>query len=81
MKYIWIKNLLWFNRSNISWFWICRFIKKIGIERRCIRLEKVKSFLDPFKEEKEEDISSIKKYTRQIHENFINYAARRGNNK
>ena len=36
-------------------------IKKIGIQRRVYTAGKNKSTLDPFKEEKEEDIESIKK--------------------
>jgi len=55
-------------------------LKKIGIERRVYTSGKSKSFLDPFKEEKEEDIVRLKNIQEQIHENFINYVqARRGN--
>ena len=54
-------------------------IKKIGIERRVYTSGKSKSFLDPFKEEKEEDIYRLKDIQEQIHENFINYVkSRRG---
>ena len=54
-------------------------IKKIGIERRVYTSGKSKSFLDPFKEEKEEDISRLKDIQEQIHENFITYVkSRRG---
>ena len=38
-------------------------IKKIGIQRRVYTAGKNKSTLDPFKEEKEEDIQRIKKLT------------------
>ena len=38
-------------------------LKKVGIERRVYTSGKSKSFLDPFKEEKQEDIE-IKKYSR-----------------
>ena len=54
-------------------------IKKIGVERRVYTSGKSKSFLDPFKEEKEEDINRLKDIQEQIHENFISYVkARRG---
>ena len=54
-------------------------IKKIGIERRVYTSGKSKSFLDPFKEEKEEDINRLKDIQEQIHENFITYVkSRRG---
>ena len=55
------------------------FIKKIGIERRVYTSGKSKSFLDPFKEEKQEDVSRLKEIQEQIHENFITYVkSRRG---
>ena len=55
-------------------------LKKAGIERRVYTSGKSKSFLDPFKEEKEEDINRLKKIQEQIHENFISYVkSRRGN--
>jgi len=54
-------------------------IKKIGIERRVYTSGKSKSFLDPFKEEKTEDIERLKKIQEQIHDNFISYVkSRRG---
>ena len=54
-------------------------IKKIGIERRVYTSGKSKSFLDPFKEEKQEDIDRLKDIQEQIHENFISYVkSRRG---
>ena len=54
-------------------------IKKIGVERRIYTSGKSKSFLDPFKEEKKEDIERLKDIQEQIHENFINYVeSRRG---
>ena len=54
-------------------------IKKIGIERRVYTSGKSKSFLDPFKEEKTEDIDRLRGIQEQIHENFINYVKlRRG---
>ena len=61
-------------------FGFVELIKKIGIERRVYTSGKSKSFLDPFKEEKEEDISRLKDIQEQIHENFISYVkSRRGN--
>ena len=54
-------------------------LKKVGIERRVYTSGKSKSFLDPFKEEKKEDIDRLKDIQEQIHENFINYVkSRRG---
>ena len=54
-------------------------IKKIGVERRVYTSGKSKSFLDPFKEEKKEDIDRLKNIQEQIHENFISYVkSRRG---
>jgi len=55
-------------------------LKKIGVERRVYTSGRSKSFLDPFKEEKEEDIIRLKEIQEQIHENFISYVQlRRGN--
>ena len=51
--------------------------KKIGIERRVYTSGKSKSFLDPFKEEKQEDIDRLKNIQEQIHENFIEYVRKR----
>ena len=54
-------------------------IKKIGVERRVYTSGKSKSFLDPFKKEKIEDIDRLKDIQEQIHENFISYVkSRRG---
>ena len=54
-------------------------IKKIGVERRVYTSGKSRSFLDPFKEEKKEDIDRLKSIQEQIHENFIEYVkSRRG---
>ena len=54
-------------------------IKKIGIERRVYTSGKSKSFLDPFKLEKTEDIKRLKDIQEQIHDNFIEYVkSRRG---
>ena len=46
-------------------------IKKIGVERRVYTAGKNKSTLDPFKEEKEEDIQRIKKLQLELHSDFI----------
>ena len=47
-------------------------IKKIGIQRRVYTAGKNKSTLDPFKEEKQEDIERIKKLQLELHLDFIN---------
>ena len=52
-------------------------IKKMGIERRVYTSGKSKSFLDPFKEAKEEDVERLKDIQEQIHENFMNYVKSR----
>mgnify|MGYP001268239966 CR=1 FL=1 len=54
-------------------------LKKAGIERRVYTSGKSKSFLDPFKEEKKEDVDRLKDIQEQIHDNFISYVkSRRG---
>ena len=54
-------------------------LKKVGIERRVYTSGKSKSFLDPFKEENQEDIDRLKNIQEQIHDNFISYVKdRRG---
>ena len=47
-------------------------IKKIGIQRRVYTAGKNKSTLDPFLEEKEEDINRLKSIQLELHEEFIN---------
>ena len=47
-------------------------IKKIGIQRRVYTAGKNKSTLDPFREEKQEDIERIKKLQLELHSDFIN---------
>ncbi len=60
-------------------FGFVELLKKIGVERRVYTSGKSKSFLDPFKEEKKEDIDRLKDIQEQIHENFIEYVKdRRG---
>jgi len=58
-------------------FGFTELIKKLGIERRVYTSGKSKSFLDPFKEEKKEDIKRLKYIQEQIHENFISYVKKR----
>ena len=58
-------------------FGFVELIKKIGVERRVYTSGKSKSFLDPFKEEKEEDINRLRNIQEQIHENFISYVKSR----
>ena len=62
-------------------FGFVEMIKKLGIERRVFTSGKSKSFLDPFKEEKEEDIKRLKNIQEQIHENFISYVKNRRGSK
>ena len=56
-------------------------LKKVGIERRVYTSGKSKSFLDPFKDEKKEDIDRLRDIQEQIHDNFINYVKSRRNTK
>ena len=46
-------------------------IKKIGIERRVYTAGKNKNTLDPFVEEKEEDIKRLKSIQLELHSDFI----------
>ena len=46
-------------------------IQKIGVQRRVYTAGKNKSTLDPFKEEKEEDIIRLKTIQLELHEDFI----------
>ena len=56
-------------------------LKKVGVERRVYTSGKSKSFLDPFKEEKKEDIDRLTNIQEQIHDNFITYVKSRRNSK
>jgi len=47
-------------------------IKKIGVQRRVYTAGKNKSTLDPFMEEKEEDINRLKNIQLELHQDFIN---------
>ena len=58
-------------------FGFVNLIKKIGVERRVYTSGKSKSFLDPFKPEKKEDLQRLKFIQEQIHENFIQYVKKR----
>ena len=55
-----------------SSFGLKELIKKIGIERRVHTAGKNKSTLDPFLDEKPEDIERLKKIQLDLHEQFIN---------
>ena len=54
-----------------SSFGLQELIKKAGIQRRIYTAGKNKSTLDPFVEEKEEDIQRLKKIQLDLHANFI----------
>ena len=47
-------------------------IKKIGVERRVHTAGKNKSTLDPFLDEKKEDIERLKNIQLDLHKDFIN---------
>ncbi|SMX45876.1 Putative signal peptide peptidase SppA [Actibacterium lipolyticum] len=54
-------------------------IARHGVERRVYTAGKSKSMLDPFQQEKPEDIARLKALQEQIHEGFIDHVkARRG---
>ena len=55
-----------------SSFGFTELIKKIGVERRVHTAGKNKSTLDPFLEEKKEDIERLKKIQLDLHKDFIN---------
>ena len=56
-------------------------IKKIGVERRVYTAGKNKSTLDPFMDEKPEDIERLKKIQLEIHQDFINVVEESRKNK
>ncbi len=58
-------------------FGFVELIKKLGIERRVYTSGKSKSFLDPFKLEKKDDIKRLKVIQEQIHDNFILHVKKR----
>ena len=55
-----------------SSFGFTELIKKVGVERRVHTAGKNKSTLDPFMEEKPEDIERLKKIQLDLHKDFIN---------
>ena len=54
-----------------SSFGFTELIKKVGVERRVHTAGKNKSTLDPFLEEKDEDIKRLKKIQLDLHQDFI----------
>ena len=54
-----------------SSFGFTELIKKIGVERRVHTAGKNKSTLDPFQDEKKEDIERLKKIQLDLHKDFI----------
>ena len=54
-----------------SSFGFTELIKKIGVERRVHTAGKNKSILDPFQEEKKEDIERLKNIQLDLHKDFI----------
>ena len=59
-----------------SSFGFTELIKKIGVERRIHTAGKNKSTLDPFLEEKKDDIERLKTIQLDIHKDFINVVER-----
>ena len=57
------------------------FIERHGVERRVHTSGRSKSMLDPFRPEKEEDVSRLKELQEQIHESFIDHVRRRRHGK
>ena len=55
-----------------SSFGFTELIKKVGIERRVHTAGKNKSTLDPFLDEKSEDVERLKRIQLDLHEDFIN---------
>ncbi len=56
-------------------------IKKIGVERRVHTAGESKSILDPFLEEKKEDVEKLKSLQKDLHEEFINLVKNSRKNK
>ncbi|WP_172299488.1 S49 family peptidase [Pseudoruegeria sp. HB172150] len=78
---------IWIDPSSIvgsigvvySGFGFQDLIARYGVERRVHTAGKSKSMLDPFREEKPEDIEKLKGWQDQIHDSFIDYVKdRRG---
>ena len=64
-----------------SSFGFTELIKKIGVERRVHTAGKNKSTLDPFLDEKEEDIKRLKNIQLDLHKDFINVVEKSRGNK
>ncbi|PHX88756.1 MAG: S49 family peptidase [Pelagibacteraceae bacterium] len=64
-----------------SSFGFTELIKKIGVERRVHTAGKNKSTLDPFLEEKNEDIERLKKIQLDLHKDFIDVVEKSRGNK
>ena len=64
-----------------SSFGFTELIKKIGVERRVHTAGKNKSTLDPFLEEKNEDIERLKNIQLDLHRDFINVVEKSRNTK
>ena len=64
-----------------SSFGFKNLIEKIGIERRVYTAGKNKSTLDPFLDEKEEDINRLKNIQLEIHQDFIDVVEESRKNK
>ena len=64
-----------------SSFGFKNLIEKIGIERRVYTAGKNKSTLDPFLDEKEEDITRLKNIQLEIHQDFIDVVEESRNKK
>ncbi|QQA42564.1 S49 family peptidase [Pelagovum pacificum] len=58
-------------------FGVQDFIARHGIERRVHTAGKSKSFLDPFRPEKEEDVARLNRMLDEIHVNFIDHVKER----
>ena len=64
-----------------SSFGFTELIKKIGVERRVHTAGKNKSTLDPFLDEKKEDIERLKSIQLELHQEFINVVEESRNKK
>ena len=61
----------WINRVICSSFGFKDLIEKIGVQRQVYTVGKNKSTLDPFLDEKKEDIDRLKSIQTDLHKNFI----------
>ncbi len=64
-----------------SSFGFTELIKKIGVERRIYTAGKNKSTLDPFLEQKNEDVERLKKIQLDLHKDFIDIVEKSRGNK